>query len=67
MERRDNRLMNDVDLNSLASYVLWSTFALAIAVGALAQRTRFCTMGAWINPPPEAKGPTIDTVDHTLN
>ena len=22
---------------------------------------------AWINPPPEAKGPTIDTVDHTLN
>ena len=46
LERRDNRLMNNVDLNSLASYVLWSTFGLAIAFGALAQRTRFCTMGA---------------------
>ena len=22
---------------------------------------------AWINPPPEEKGPTIDTVDNTLN
>ena len=38
--------MNDVDLNRLASHVLWSAFGLAVVFGALAQRTRFCTMGA---------------------
>jgi uncharacterized membrane protein YedE/YeeE len=38
--------MNDIDLNGLATKVLWASFALAVAFGALAQRTRFCTMGA---------------------
>jgi uncharacterized membrane protein YedE/YeeE len=34
------------DLATLRATVLWSTFALAFAFGAVAQRTRFCTMGA---------------------
>ena len=38
--------MNDVDVRNLASHVLWSTLGLAVVFGALAQRTRFCTMGA---------------------
>ncbi len=38
--------MNDIDLNSLATRVLWSSFALATVFGAIAERTRFCTMGA---------------------
>jgi uncharacterized protein len=42
----DNRAMETVDINSLTSQVLWASFALAVAFGAIAQRTRFCTMGA---------------------
>jgi len=38
--------MTEADLASLRSTVLGSTFALAFAFGAIAQRTRFCTMGA---------------------
>ncbi len=38
--------MNDIELNRLATQVLWASFGLAVAFGALAQRTRFCTMGA---------------------
>ena len=42
----DNRGMETVDINRLTSQVLWASFALALAFGAIAQRTRFCTMGA---------------------
>ncbi len=42
----DNHGMETVDINSLTSQVLWASFALAVAFGAIAQRTRFCTMGA---------------------
>ena len=38
--------MNEVDLSSLANRVLWASFGLAVLFGAVAQRTRFCTMGA---------------------
>jgi uncharacterized membrane protein YedE/YeeE len=38
--------MADVDLDSVATQVLWASFALAVGFGAVAQRTRFCTMGA---------------------
>lgn len=38
--------ISEAELAALRSTVLWSTFALAFAFGALAQRTRFCTMGA---------------------
>ena len=38
--------METVDIQSLTSQVLWATFALAVIFGAIAQRTRFCTMGA---------------------
>lgn len=31
---------------TLETHVLWATFAVAVAFGALAQRTNFCTMGA---------------------
>jgi uncharacterized membrane protein YedE/YeeE len=34
------------DLPGLTQQVLWSAFALAVAFGAIAQRTHFCTMGA---------------------
>jgi uncharacterized membrane protein YedE/YeeE len=44
--RSDNPHMDDVDLGSVAARVLWASFALAVAFGAVAQRTRFCTMGA---------------------
>jgi uncharacterized membrane protein YedE/YeeE len=33
-------------MGALASQVLWAAFALAVAFGAIAQRTHFCTMGA---------------------
>ncbi len=42
----DNPPMDDVDLGSVAARVLWASFALAVVFGAVAQRTRFCTMGA---------------------
>lgn len=38
--------MVDVDLSRLAGHVLWAAFGLAVVFGAVAQRTRFCTMGA---------------------
>lgn len=38
--------MQEADLPILTSTVLVSAFALAILFGAIAQRTRFCTMGA---------------------
>ena len=38
--------MQDVDVRALATQVLWAAFALAVLLGAIMQRTRFCTMGA---------------------
>ncbi|KNZ33098.1 MAG: transporter [Methylibium sp. NZG] len=38
--------MQDIDLQAVATQVLWATFALSIVFGAIAQRTHFCTMGA---------------------
>ena len=38
--------MQESDLPGLTATVLWATFALAVAFGAIAQRTHFCTMGA---------------------
>jgi uncharacterized membrane protein YedE/YeeE len=38
--------MQQIDMGALASQVLWAAFALAVAFGAIAQRTHFCTMGA---------------------
>ena len=38
--------MQEADLPGLAAQVLWAAFALAVAFGAIAQRTHFCTMGA---------------------
>jgi uncharacterized membrane protein YedE/YeeE len=34
------------ELSALATQVLWAAFLLSAAFGAIAQRTRFCTMGA---------------------
>ncbi len=38
--------MSSVDVAALTTQVLWAAFALAVAFGAIAQRTHFCTMGA---------------------
>lgn len=38
--------MTSADTASLTTQVLWAAFALAVAFGAIAQRTHFCTMGA---------------------
>jgi len=38
--------MQDIDMASLGHQVLWAAFALSFAMGAIAQRTHFCTMGA---------------------
>ena len=38
--------MQEADLPGLTATVLWAAFALAVAFGAIAQRTQFCTMGA---------------------
>ncbi|KPF50155.1 transporter [beta proteobacterium AAP121] len=38
--------METVDIPGLTNQVLWASLALAVAFGAVAQRTRFCTMGA---------------------
>jgi len=38
--------MQESDLPALVTLVLWASFALAVAFGAIAQRTHFCTMGA---------------------
>lgn len=36
----------DVNLESVVSQVVWLTFFLGVAFGAIAQRSQFCTMGA---------------------
>lgn len=38
--------MNPAELNTLNQLVLWAAFGVALAFGALVQRTGFCTMGA---------------------
>jgi uncharacterized protein len=38
--------MEIAELNSLRAHVLWAAFAVAVAFGAIVQRTQFCTMGA---------------------
>ena len=38
--------MTELEVAGLATRVLWASFALALVFGAVAQRTRFCTMGA---------------------
>lgn len=38
--------MQESDLQSTTTLLLWASFALSAAFGALAQRTHFCTMGA---------------------
>ncbi|MBE0549629.1 MAG: YeeE/YedE family protein, partial [Rubrivivax sp.] len=38
--------MQESDLPGLVAQVLWAAFALAVAFGAIVQRTHFCTMGA---------------------
>ncbi len=38
--------MTETELPGLVQQVLWAAFALAVIIGAIAQRTHFCTMGA---------------------
>jgi uncharacterized membrane protein YedE/YeeE len=38
--------MTDADLAGLTRLVLWASFVLALLFGAIAQHTRFCTMGS---------------------
>ena len=38
--------MDIAELHSLRTQVLWAAFAVALAFGAIVQRTQFCTMGA---------------------
>ena len=38
--------MPEINLNSISSTVLWSTFAVTLLLGIVLQKTRFCTMGA---------------------
>ncbi|HSI52211.1 MAG TPA: YeeE/YedE family protein [Ideonella sp.] len=38
--------MQQIDVPALTHQVLWATFILSVAFGALAQRSHFCTMGA---------------------
>jgi len=38
--------MDVVDINSLSKSVLWATFAITFLLGAIMQKTGFCTMGA---------------------
>ena len=38
--------MNPVDLSALSHQVLWGTFFATLMLGAIMQRTSFCTMGA---------------------
>ena len=40
------------DFASAQSFFLWSTFAVALVMGAVVNKTNFCTMGAvsdWVN------------------
>lgn len=44
--------MTDLDVEQLRLTVLWSSFVLSCVLGALMQRTHFCTLGAvadWVN------------------
>ena len=44
--------MSEIEVEGLRLTVLWSSFALAFALGAVMQRTHFCTLGAvadWVN------------------
>ena len=38
--------MEEINLSSIQSTVLWATFAVGLAFGAISHRTHFCTMGA---------------------
>jgi uncharacterized protein len=38
--------MQDIDLKALSALVLWASFGLSVLLGAITQRTHFCTMGA---------------------
>ncbi|MEY3950251.1 MAG: putative transporter component [Pseudomonadota bacterium] len=38
--------MPEIDLNTIASNVIWATFVVTILLGIVLQKTRFCTMGA---------------------
>src|SRR5678809_678847 len=38
--------MQEVDMGALATQVLWAAFGLSVVLGAIMQRTHFCTMGA---------------------
>ena len=38
--------MDVVDINSLSRSVLWATLAITFVLGAVMQKTGFCTMGA---------------------
>ncbi|MEO7007540.1 MAG: YeeE/YedE thiosulfate transporter family protein, partial [Caldimonas sp.] len=38
--------MQEIDMGALATQVLWSAFGLSVVLGAIMQRTHFCTMGA---------------------
>jgi uncharacterized membrane protein YedE/YeeE len=38
--------MQEADLHTLTTQVLWAGFVLALVFGAIAQRSHFCTMGA---------------------
>jgi len=38
--------MNESDIAALTQRVLWASFGLALVFGVVAQRSRFCTMGA---------------------
>src|SRR5262245_51859863 len=39
-------MLTEAQVQALTTQVLWVAFALALAFGAIAQRTHFCTMGA---------------------
>jgi uncharacterized membrane protein YedE/YeeE len=44
--------MTYADFASAQSFLLWSTFAIALVLGAVVNKTNFCTMGAvsdWVN------------------
>lgn len=38
--------MEEINVNNIQSTVLWATFAVGLAFGAISHRTHFCTMGA---------------------
>ncbi len=38
--------MPEINLNSISSTVIWSTFVVTVLLGIVLQKTRFCTMGA---------------------